>query len=71
MKCHFTDVSDQFDRYVKWSLVLSVSDGGLAYILGCILIVTAVSWTCKWVLCCLYNMLYVLYPCFCLMKSCL
>ena len=71
IKCHFTNISNQFDRYVKWSLVLSVSNGSLAYILGRILIVTAVSWNCKWVLCCLYDMLYILCPCFCLMKSCL
>jgi len=63
MKCRFTDVSvlcsdgDQFDGYVEWGLVLSVSDGGLAHVSGCLLIVTAVSWTCKWALCYLYGML--------------
>ena len=31
----------------------------------------AESWICKWALCCLHGMLYVLCPCFCLMKGCL
>ncbi len=49
MKCRLTDVSvlcsdgDQFDGYVEWGLVLSVSDGGLAHVSGRVLIVTAVS----------------------------
>ena len=76
-KCRFTDVGvvcsdgDQFDGYVEWGLLLSVSDGGLAHVLGRLLIVMAVPWICKWALCCLHGMLYVLCPCFCLMKGCL
>ena len=48
-KCRFTDVGvvcsdgDQFDGYVEWGLVLSVSDGGLAHVSGHVLIVMAVS----------------------------
>ena len=76
-KCRFTDVGvvcsdgDQFDGYVECGLVLSVSDGGPAHVLGRVLIVMAVSWICKWALYYLHGMLYVSCPCFCLMKGCL
>jgi len=76
-KCRFTDVGvvgsdgDQFDGYVEWGLVLSVSDVSLAHASGRLLLVMAVHFVCKWALCCLHGMLYVLCPCFCLMKGCL
>ena len=50
---------DQFDGYVEWGLVLSVSDGGQAHALGRLLIVMAVHFVCKWALCCLHGMLCV------------
>ena len=69
-KCRFTDVGvvcsdgDQFDGYVEWGLVLSVSDGSLAHASGRLLIVMAVRFVCKWALCCLHGMLCVFFPLF-------
>ena len=55
---------DQFDGYVEWGLVLSVSDGSLAHALGRLLTVMAVRFVCKWALCCLHGMLCVFFPLF-------
>ena len=69
-KCRFTDVGvvcsdgDQFDGYVEWGLVLSVSDVSLAHASGRSLLVMAVRFVCKWALCCLRGMLCVFFSLF-------
>ena len=62
---------DQFDGYVEWGLVLSMSDVSLAHASGRLLLVMAVRFVCKWALCCLHGMLCVFCPCFYLIKGCL
>ena len=62
---------DQFNGYVEWGLVLSVSDVSLAHASGRLLLVMAVRFLCKWALCCLHGMLCVFCPCFYLIKGCL
>ena len=62
---------DQFDGYVEWGLVLSVSDVSLAHASGRSLLVMAVRFVCKWVLCCLRGMLCVFFSLFLSDEGCL